>query len=158
MQLAMAPGNTRIATTLFVHLTCALLSGISSFGCGDGDDAPAKETPMGDACLSPGLTTNDCMCANGVNGYRTCGQDRIWEACTCGAAVPEGECRAGQRLLCTCPDQTQKVIRCMPDGTYDCACEDDGGSADAASSDASATTDAASVDATIDASGDDAGH
>jgi hypothetical protein len=86
--------------------------------------------PQGEVCLSPGLTSNDCVCS-GIRGSRTCGKGGIWGACQCAAPLPDGAvCREGQRLLCgRCPGEaTERSTRCLAGGTFDCSCPgDDGG-------------------------------
>lgn len=156
MQLTTSSNRATNVTFRFAALAALCLVAAAS-GCTSEDKKSSDGgASKGDPCLSPGLTANDCMCAGGGNGLRTCGQDGIWGACECAAPVPEGMCRAGQQLLCTCPDDSQKVIRCMPDGTYDCGCGGDGG-ATAQPSDASTTSDAATA-AQDAASGGDAGN
>lgn len=122
--------------------------GLAGAGCGDDGSGSKDETPPeGEPCMSPGLTSNDCVCSgSGIAGSRTCGQDGIWGACFCPDPLPDGAlCREGQQLQCPpCPGEAQgRVIRCTAGGMFDCSCGGD----DAGASDASTAGDASTLDA-----------
>ncbi len=128
-------------------LSCAFtfLLFLSLSACGDDDPQSKDAGPVGERCVSPGLTQTDCTCAtSSVPGYRQCQDNKIWGQCICPSDLPDGVfCRDGQRYLCDpCTDAgEQRVVACM-NGQVDCSCGTDGGiDANAPLDDASALDD-----------------
>ncbi len=103
----------------------------TAMGCGSDPVKSMDAGPAGEPCLSPGLTSNDCVCSNHVMGSRTCADAGVWGACSCANPLPDGQvCFEGQRLICrACPGEKEgRITRCLAGGVFDCGCDRDAGS------------------------------
>jgi hypothetical protein len=114
------PVRARNTLSLILAATVALV-----VSCKSDKAAPTDAGPAGEACISPGQTETGCGCTGGGIGHRSCGADKIWEACSCPSSLPDGSvCSVGQLIPChICAGEAKpRTAVCLQDGTFDCSC------------------------------------